>query len=244
MHGLALGLAELCKWDIMITPKHITFVFTNLQGKCFFQLSQFSVLCKCLIFRPQNNQWFVPHIFLSHTHYSQSCSSKFHNFFTSVTLMMNIWPLDYSGSQRNYGLPIDNYQKSTTHQEENQCLLAWVTFLSFLSRPDRIFSQLALSVVPIMSKLYPSHSSTPDISLCVVLFGRFNNDGLVQGDILQRVAPSRRSHHLFLVYHSGNLPHCKTYLSFIMLEEKWKIFQICCVSIECLKTLQLTISYK
>lgn len=93
-----------------------------------------------------------------------------------------------------------------------------------------------------MSKLYPFCPSPPPcaIALCVV-FIRFNNDGLVQGDMLQKVAPSCRSHHLFPLYHPANLPPCKIYPLFYHAGDK---MEKCCVGNECLKTSYFTISYK
>lgn len=73
-------------------------------------------------------------------------------------------------------------------------------------------SQHCLSVAFLLLVLTP----------CVV-FSRFNNNnGSVQGDILQKVASSRRSRHLFPLYHLAYLPPCKRSLSLIMLEENLK----------------------
>lgn len=57
------------------------------------------------------------------------------------------------------------------------------------------------------------------ISLCDVF--RFNNDGLVQGHILQKVVPSCSSRHLFPVYQPANQPPCKIYPLFYHAGGKW-----------------------
>lgn len=185
---------------------------------------------------------------------------KFHNVFTSVRLMMNIWPLDHSSSQQNCGLSIDNYKKSATHREENWCLLTWVIFLSysilyFLSHIMVFFSCLCLTTFSVNQLFLPFspwanfRSSPPLCAISLsVAFNRFNNDGLVQGDILQKVAPSCKSHHLFPVYRPANLPPCKIYPLFYhaggKMENSSSAVVQCHVSNERLKTSHLTISYK
>lgn len=74
-----------------------------------------------------------------------------------------------------------------------------------------------------MSKVCLSLPLLPVISPCV---GRFNNDGLVQGDILHKVSLSCRSRHPFRVNHAAHLSPCKTHPLFDHAREKCTRIQL------------------
>lgn len=85
------------------------------------------------------------------------------------------------------------------------------------------FSCLGLTIFSIsLPHREQTFCSSPPVCAISLYVSRFNNDGLVQGDMLQKVSPSCRSHHLFPVYHPANLPQCKMYPLFYHAGRKMK----------------------